>query len=191
MCRSIPCPSCPVCSRRGCGPSSQAGGCHALSASRAALQARGPTFRTSSAGARRSSRPTRRLGRLVCDFTSARGPTGHREPESLPTPTAVGRCQDSTPSSRVAAAGLKGLRPRAWVLAPGFGSGGAPRPATKPGRRGVRRQAACASSSSSFRLLLCSEFPAPLPPPAPQPGPSPSLPFFLPRLPAAKEAHLL
>lgn len=156
-----------------------------------ALTARGPTLRTSRGRAPRAFRPTRRLGSLACDFTSVPGPAGHREPGSPPTPPA-GRCQYPASPNRLASAGLKGLRPRAWAPGPGPGNSSAQRPAIGPGGagQGSGRERA-SSSSSSLRLLLCSEFLAPLPPPAPQPGPAPSLPFFLPRLPAAKEAHLL
>lgn len=121
---------------------------------------------------------------------AARGQRGAQSPGRRPSPALAGRCQDPASPGRQAAAGLKGLRPRAWAPAPGLASRCARRPRPIPEARGTAAGGrACVSSS--FRLLLCSEFPAPLPPPAPQPGPSPSLPFFLPRLPAAKEAHLL
>lgn len=156
-----------------------------------ALTARGPTLRTSRGRAPRSPRPTRRLGSLACDFTSVPEPARHREPGSPPTPP-DGRCQYPASPSRLACAAPKGLRPRAWAPGRSPGSGSAQRPAIGLGGAGQGSGRECASSSSSsLRLLLCSEFLAPLPPPAPQPGPAPSLPFFLPRLPAAKEAHLL
>lgn len=124
----------------------------------------------------RSSRPNAAPGPPACDFTSVPGPTGHREPKSPPTPPA-GRCQDPASPSRVAPAGPKGLRPRAWAPAGGSGSGGARRRAIEPGGAGHGGGRACASSSSSssspLRLLLCSEFPGPLPPPARSPGPLP------------------
>lgn len=156
-----------------------------LSASRSALPARLPTLRTSRGRAWRSFRPARRLGHRACDFASGPGPTGHAEPGSPPIPRPSWQVPGPSLARR-----LKGLRPRAWAPAPGLASRCARRPRPIPEARGTAAGGrACVSSS--FRLLLCSEFPAPLPPPAPQPGPSPSLPFFLPRLPAAKEAHLL
>lgn len=83
---------------------------------------------------------------------------------------------------------------KAAGLGPGPGLGEAlavPGGRDRSRRRGARRLAGGRAFPPPSRLLLCSEFPAPLPPPAPSLGPLPSLPFFLPRLPAAKEAHLL
>lgn len=153
------------------------------------------------------SRPTGRLceppggepDRLLCPRSASAvqsvtspaspGQRGTGEHGAPPAPLA-GRCREPASPSRVASAGPKELRPRTWAPVPAPGAA-VPGGRRSSGRRGARPQAGCASSSSSLRLLFCSEFPSPLPPPAPQPGPSPSLPFFLPLLPAAKEAHLL